>query len=143
MDFSVVLKGLHEGKRYRRAAWKNALFIFLVPGSTFQVNRAPLLGIYPEGTIINYAPHIDVVSNTDGTNNVSTWSPWMGDIMADDWEEYAPAQAEAPVEQPSQYASSEGGYAVAGAAEAAPAAEYQATADDANVAPAPEAQAAA
>lgn len=147
MDFSDVLKGLHEGKRYRRAAWKNALFIFLVPGSTFQVNRAPLLGIYPEGTTINYAPHIDVVSNTDGSNNVSTWSPWMGDVMADDWEEYAPAQAEAPVEQTTQFASS-GGFAVAGAAVAENATaqqdpEYQAPVDDANVAPQAEPQVAA
>lgn len=90
MKFQQVLDGLLEGKRYRRAGWKNALFIFLVPGSQFTVNRAPLLGIYPEGTPIQYAPHIDVVSaeTVQGANHVSTWTPWMGDLLADDWEVY-------------------------------------------------------
>lgn len=104
MKFQQVLDGLLAGKRYRRAGWVNALFIFLVPGSTFTVSRAPLLGIFPEGTEVAYAPHIDVVSATsnNGVQSVSTWSPWMGDLLADDWMEVATdverANAEAEVQ---------------------------------------------
>lgn len=101
ITFSDVLAGLWQGKRYRRRAWKNALFIFLVPGSQFAVNRAPLLGIYPEGTLVNYAPHIDVVSVQQPDDllageKVSTWAPWMGDLLADDWHEVDGATLSSP-----------------------------------------------
>jgi hypothetical protein len=54
-----------------------------VPGSRFEVNRPPLLGIYPEGTIIDYLPHLDM--KTAGGSCV----PWLAsqtDLLADDWE---------------------------------------------------------
>lgn len=89
MNFSDVLNGLKEGRRFARHHWKNALFVFVVPGSRFEVNRAPLLGIFPAGTIVNYASHIDVVNKTeDGSISVSTWSPSMEDVRAEDWYEY-------------------------------------------------------
>jgi hypothetical protein len=59
------------------------MFIFLVYGSTFQVNRPPLLGIYPEGTTIDYLPHIDV-RTPSGT--ISTWTITQIDILATNWE---------------------------------------------------------
>jgi len=58
------------------------MFIFLVPGSKFKVNRPPLLGIYPEGTEINYHAHIDM--NTT-TGEVVPWVASQSDILADDW----------------------------------------------------------
>jgi len=82
MDFSTALKFVMSGSRMGRTEWKNARAIFLVPGSTFQVTRAPLLGIFPEGTEINYRPHIDMIGS-DGS--VGTWSPSMVDILATDW----------------------------------------------------------
>ena len=59
------------------------MFVYLVAGSSFAVNRHPLLGIYEEGTMIDYRPHIDI-KGADGS--VSTWAPSIGDVLADDWQ---------------------------------------------------------
>ena len=82
MDFSRALELIKEGQKVGRIEWKNARFVFLVPGSNFEVNRAPLLGIYEEGTPIVYRPHIDMVGADD---SVGTWAPSMVDILAEDW----------------------------------------------------------
>ncbi len=59
------------------------MFIFLVPGSTFKANRPPLLGIYTEGTIIDYHPHIDM-RTADG--QIVPWLCSQTDMLADDWQ---------------------------------------------------------
>lgn len=82
-SFSWALDRIKTGYKAKRATWKNALFVYLVPGSNFVVNRPPLLGIYPEGTMIAYNAHIDV-KNADGT--CGTWAPSNGDALASDWE---------------------------------------------------------
>jgi hypothetical protein len=85
MNFSYALEALKQGARVRRSGWNGPdQFVFLVPGSTFIVNRPPLLGIYPEGTEINYEPHIDI-RNQQGT--IVPWLASQGDLMANDWEE--------------------------------------------------------
>lgn len=83
-DFGVALAYLKTGKRVRRAGWNGKeQFIFLVEGSKFSVNRPPLLGIFAEGTEINYRPHIDLRA-ADGS--VGTWAPSNSDALAEDWE---------------------------------------------------------
>jgi hypothetical protein len=83
MNFGDAVAGLKEGKRVSRAGWNGkGMFLFLVPGSVFQVNRAPLLGIFPEGTEINYRPHIDMCG-VDGA--IHTWNPSCNDVLAEDW----------------------------------------------------------
>ena len=79
--FDVALDMLHNGKRVAREGWDNA-FVFLVPGSTFTVNRPPLLGMYPEGTEITYKSHIDK-RYADG--EVGVWTATMPDLLAEDW----------------------------------------------------------
>jgi len=83
MDFSAALALLKEGKKMTRAWWKNAVSVFLVPGSKFTVNREPLLSVLGEGTEVEYRPHIDMLAS-DGT--VGTWAPSMHDVLAEDWE---------------------------------------------------------
>lgn len=84
MTFGEALVHLKYGSKLARSGWNGkGMFIFLVPGSTFQVNRPPLLGIYPEGTTINYQPHIDMVTVT-GT--VVPWLASQSDVLAEDWE---------------------------------------------------------
>lgn len=84
MNFGDALLALKAGKRVARAGWNGkGMFLFLVPGSTFQVNRAPLLGIYPEGTVINYHPHIDMKTAQD---TVVPWLASQTDVLAEDWE---------------------------------------------------------
>jgi hypothetical protein len=83
MNFGVALMRLKQGYKIFREGWNGkGMFLFLVPGSTFHVNRAPLLGIYPEGTQINYRSHIDMKA-ADGT--VVPWVASQTDILADDW----------------------------------------------------------
>jgi hypothetical protein len=83
MDYQSALNHLKEGKLVARTGWNGkGMFIFLVPGSTFAVNRPPLLGIFPEGTVINYLPHIDMY-NAQG--QVVPWLASQGDQLANDW----------------------------------------------------------
>lgn len=83
-DFGEALVALKAGQRVRRAGWNGkGMFLFLVPGSTFAVSRAPLLGIYPEGTVINYCPHIDM-KTADGS--IVPWLASQTDMLAEDWE---------------------------------------------------------
>lgn len=84
MNFSEALENVKAGMKMQRAGWNSkGMFVFLVPGSTFQVNRVPLLGIYPEGTEINYQAHIDM-RTADGT--IVPWLASQTDILADDWQ---------------------------------------------------------
>ena len=74
----------YHGKKIARAGWNGkGMFLFLVKGSVFKVNRPPLLGIYPEGTEINYCPHIDM-KTADG--KVVPWLCSQTDADAEDWE---------------------------------------------------------
>lgn len=83
-DFGLAIHALRSGERVARAGWNGkGMFLFLVPGSRFSVNRPPLLGIYPEGTMIDYQPHIDM-KTAQGT--VVPWLASQGDVLADDWE---------------------------------------------------------
>jgi hypothetical protein len=84
MNFSQALEEIKAGKLLKRSGWNGKdQFVFLVNGSDFKVNREPLLGIFEEGTEINYRPHIDM-KYQDGS--VGVWLASMGDLMADDWE---------------------------------------------------------
>jgi hypothetical protein len=84
MDFSQALQLLKEKKCVGRTEWKNARFVFLVAGSDFEVNRAPLSEFFAVGTSVTYRPHIDMVG-ADGT--IGTWAPSMIDVLAEDWQE--------------------------------------------------------
>jgi hypothetical protein len=84
MNFSTALEQIKAGKRLSRASWNDkGVFVFLVPGSNFKVNREPLLSILGEGNEVTYHPHIDIYTTN---NSISVWQPSMSDIMADDWQ---------------------------------------------------------
>lgn len=85
LTFSEALELVKNGKKVARAGWNGKdMFIFLVPGSTFTVNRAPLLGIYPEGTVIKYHAHIDMKT---ATGDIVPWLASQTDVLAEDWME--------------------------------------------------------
>jgi hypothetical protein len=82
-SFGSAIKALKEGYKVARTGWNGkSMFLFLVEGSKFQVNRAPLNKIYEEGTEVEYRPHIDLKA-VDGT--VGVWNPNMMDVLAEDW----------------------------------------------------------
>lgn len=84
-DFGMgtVVSYLKAGKKVCRAGWNGkGMFLFLVPGSTFKVNRAPLNTIYPEGTEIQYLPHVDMRT---ATGEIVPWLCSQTDLLAEDW----------------------------------------------------------
>ena len=84
MNFGDALMHLKNGMKVARKGWNGkGMFLFLVPGSTFQVNRPPLLGIYPAGTAIDYHAHIDMKT---ADNKVVPWLASQTDMLAEDWE---------------------------------------------------------
>lgn len=83
-DFGWALSALRGGAKVARKGWNGkGMFLFLVPGSTFKVNRPPLLGIYPEGTEIKYHAHIDMKT---ATGEIVPWLASQTDMLAEDWE---------------------------------------------------------
>lgn len=83
LSFGEAIQELKLGHKVARAGWNGkGMFLFLVPGSTFKVNRAPLLGIYPEGTEINYHAHIDMKT---ADNQIVPWLASQTDMLAEDW----------------------------------------------------------
>jgi hypothetical protein len=83
MDFSQALIEIKAGKKVSREGWNGkGMFVFLVPGSTFKVNRAPLLGSFPEGTEIKYHSHVDMKT---ADNQIVPWLCSQTDLLANDW----------------------------------------------------------
>jgi hypothetical protein len=83
-DFSEALSFLKKGWRLRRTGWNGkGMFVFLVSGSVFIVNREPLLSILGEGAIVNYHGHIDM-KTADGM--IVPWLASQTDLLAEDWE---------------------------------------------------------
>jgi hypothetical protein len=84
MNFGEALAAVKAGKRAARAGWNGkGMFIFLVAGSRFQVNRPPLLGIYPAGTEIDYHAHIDMRT---AQGQIVPWLASQADLLSEDWE---------------------------------------------------------
>lgn len=83
MDFSQALTQIKAGEIVARSGWNGkGMFVFLVAGSVFNVNRKPLLGIFPEGTEINYHAHVDM-RTADG--QIVPWLVSQTDLLATDW----------------------------------------------------------
>jgi hypothetical protein len=79
-----AVKQMHNGSLVGRSGWNGkGMFLFLVPGSRFKVNRAPLNVIFPEGTEIDYRPHVDM-KTADG--QIVPWVCSQSDLLATDWE---------------------------------------------------------
>ena len=83
MNFGQAIEHLKAGGKVARDGWNGkGMFLFLVPGSTFNVNRPPLLGIYPEGTEVEYHAHIDMKT---AQGYVVPWLASQSDMLAEDW----------------------------------------------------------
>lgn len=88
MNFGQALQCLQDGEKVHRDGWNGKnMFLFLVLGSKSNVNRAPLLGIYPSGTEISYRSHIDM-KTVDG--EIVPWVASQSDLLAEDWRTYHP-----------------------------------------------------
>lgn len=84
MDFSDALKIVKSGGRVARAGWNGKnMFIFLVQGSRFTVNREPLMSILGEGTEVDYHGHVDMRT---ANGQIVPWLCSQTDMLAEDWE---------------------------------------------------------
>lgn len=84
MNFSDALSKIKVGHRLARAGWNGKdMYIFLVAGSVFKVNREPLLSIMGEGTEVQYHAHIDMKT---AQGYVVPWLASQADLLAEDWE---------------------------------------------------------
>lgn len=83
MNFSDALTAIKQGHRVAREGWNGkGMFVFLVPGSVFKVNREPLLSILGEGTEVQYHGHIDMKT---AQGYIVPWLASQADLLADDW----------------------------------------------------------
>jgi hypothetical protein len=85
MNFGEAIERLKAGKKVCRTGWNGkSMWLYLVPGSTFQVSEGrPLAAHLPLGTTVNYQSHIDMKTAQD------THVPWLasqGDMLAEDWQ---------------------------------------------------------
>lgn len=84
MNFSDALNHIKAGHRVQRSGWNGkGMFLFLVPGSVFKVNREPLLSMMGEGTEVQYHAHIDMKT---AQGYIVPWLASQADLLADDWE---------------------------------------------------------
>lgn len=83
MSFGLAIEAMKKGMKVARNGWNDkGMFCFLVPGSNFKVSHPPLLGIYEEGTPIDYRPHIDMKT---ATGEIVPWVASQSDMLVDDW----------------------------------------------------------
>ena len=88
MSFGEALQLIKQGERMYRLSWVEIVYVYLVAGSKFTVNRKPLIDNFPEGTEIEYRGHIDSVMSKNNSVDESTcgvWSVTQDDVLADDW----------------------------------------------------------
>ena len=84
MTFEEALTALKQGKKVARTGWNGkGMFLYLVPGSVFAVNRQPLMDFYEEGTEVSYRSHIDM-KTVDGDH--VPWVASQSDLLSADWE---------------------------------------------------------
>ena len=83
MDFGDAIRAMKSGKRVARDGWNGkGMFLFLVNGSTFTVNREPLVSIFGEGAQVQYHSHIDMKT---AQGYVVPWLANQADMLSDDW----------------------------------------------------------
>lgn len=83
MNFSKALDHLKNGDMVAREGWNGkGMFLFLVKGSTFTVNREPLRSILGEGVQVEYHAHIDMKT---AQGYIVPWSASQADLLAEDW----------------------------------------------------------
>lgn len=85
MTFGDAIASMKAGKRVAREGWNGkGMFLFLVNGSTFTVNREPLLSIMGEGSQVQYHAHIDMKT---AQGYIVPWLASQADMLSEDWVE--------------------------------------------------------
>lgn len=81
--FETALAIMKKGALVARDGWNGKnMFLYLVAGSSFGVNRPPLIDIFPVGYRIDYSPHIDMYT---AQGSCVPWIASQVDLLASDW----------------------------------------------------------
>lgn len=84
MSFSGALDALKQNHKVARIGWNGkGMWLYLVPGSTFQVSAGrPLAAHLPVGETVNYHAHVDMKT---ATGDHVPWLCSQTDMLAEDW----------------------------------------------------------
>ena len=83
MKFGEAVDHMKNGGRVAREGWNGkGMFLFLVPGSKFKVDREPLKSILGEGTEVQYHAHIDMKT---AQGYIVPWLASQSDVLSEDW----------------------------------------------------------
>jgi hypothetical protein len=84
-NFSIALSHLKQGFKVARTGWNGkGMWLYLVPGSTFQVSEGrPLAAHLSVGETVTYLPHIDMKT---ATGEHVPWFASQTDLLAEDWQ---------------------------------------------------------
>lgn len=94
LGFDFAILALKAGKKVCREGWNGkGAWLYLVPGSTFQVAEGrPLAAHLPIGETVKYHSHIDMKTTS---NEHVPWLASQTDMLATDWQiADIPAQAQ-------------------------------------------------
>ena len=84
MNIGQAVEAMRQGQRVAREGWNGKnMYLFLVPGSVFKVNREPLLSMLGEGTEVQYHAHVDMKT---AQGYVVPWLCSQADLLSDDWQ---------------------------------------------------------
>lgn len=84
MNIGQAVEAMRQGQRVAREGWNGKnMYLFLVPGSVFKVNREPLLSMLGEGTEVQYHAHVDMKT---AQGYVIPWLCSQADLLSNDWQ---------------------------------------------------------
>ena len=84
MNIGQAVEAMKQGQRVAREGWNGKnMYLFLVPGSVFKVNREPLLSMLGEGTEVQYHAHVDMKT---AQGYVVPWLCSQADLLSNDWQ---------------------------------------------------------
>lgn len=84
MNIGQAVEAMKQGQRVAREGWNGKnMYLFLVPGSVFKVNREPLLSMLGEGTEVQYHAHVDMKT---AQGYVIPWLCSQADLLSNDWQ---------------------------------------------------------
>ena len=84
MGIGRAVHCMKQGMKVARKGWNGkGMFLYYVPGSEFEVNREPLLGIMGKGATVQYHAHIDMKT---AQGYCVPWLCSQADLLAEDWE---------------------------------------------------------
>ena len=81
MNFGQAIEDLKDGKCVKRLGWNGkGMFLYYVPANRYQPTTEAAREYF--GEAVPYNAYI-AIKNAD--NTVSTWTPSIGDVLAEDW----------------------------------------------------------